>query len=58
MRQGYLVGVYSNLAASRSELIVIDAPRMQELARVILPFRISQQVHGVWAPHEDLPFES
>jgi carotenoid cleavage dioxygenase-like enzyme len=56
--EGYLIGVYSNLVASRSELIVIDAPRMQELARVILPFRISEQVHGVWAPHEDLPFES
>jgi carotenoid cleavage dioxygenase len=53
---GYLVGVYSNLVASRSELIIIDAPRMQELARVILPFRISEQVHGVWASHEELPF--
>jgi len=56
--EGYLVGVYTNLAASRSELIVIDAPRMQELARVILPIRISEQVHGAWAPYEDLPFES
>ena len=55
---GYLVGVYSNLVESRSELIVVDAPRMQELARVILPFRISEQVHGVWAPYEDLPFQS
>ncbi len=55
---GYLVGVYSNLAESRSELIIVDAPRMQELARVILPFRISEQVHGVWASYEDLPFDS
>jgi carotenoid cleavage dioxygenase-like enzyme len=55
---GYLVGVYSNLVEFRSELIVIDAPRMQELARVILPFRISEQVHGVWASYEDLPFET
>jgi carotenoid cleavage dioxygenase-like enzyme len=31
---------------------------MQELARVILPIRIPVQVHGVWAPYEDLPFES
>jgi len=54
---GYLVGVYSNLAESRSELIVVDAQRMQELARVILPFRISEQVHGVWAPYQQLPFK-
>ena len=56
--EGYLVGVWDNLAESRSELIVADAQRMQELARVILPLRISVQVHGVWAPYEDLPFES
>jgi carotenoid cleavage dioxygenase-like enzyme len=56
--EGYLVGVYSNLIESRSELIVVDAQQMQEVGRVILPFRISEQVHGVWAPYEDLPFES
>jgi carotenoid cleavage dioxygenase len=56
--EGYLVGVYDNLAESRSELIVVDAQHMQELGRVILPFRISVQVHGVWAPYEDLPFAS
>ncbi len=56
--EGYLVAVYSNLAASRSELIVVDAERMEELGRVILPFEISVQVHGVWAPYESLPFES
>jgi carotenoid cleavage dioxygenase-like enzyme len=55
---GYLVGVYSNLLERRSELLVVDAVRMQELARVILPFRISEQVHGVWAPYEQVPFES
>jgi carotenoid cleavage dioxygenase-like enzyme len=56
--EGYLVGVYSNLAEPRSELVVVDAQRMQELARVFLPFRIPVQVHGVWASHEDVPFES
>lgn len=55
---GYLVGVYSNLAESRSELIVVDAQRMEEVARVMLPFRISEQVHGVWASYEAMPFES
>ncbi len=54
---GYLVGVYSNLVASRSELLVVDATRMQEIARVILPFPIAGQVHGVWAPYQDVPFD-
>jgi len=55
--EGYLVGVYGNLIKGRSELIVVDAVRMQEIGRVILPFPISVQVHGVWAPYEDLPFD-
>jgi carotenoid cleavage dioxygenase-like enzyme len=55
--EGYLVGVFSNLAENRSELVVVDAQRMQELARVMLPFRIADQVHGTWVPYEDLPFE-
>jgi carotenoid cleavage dioxygenase-like enzyme len=56
--EGYLVAVYSNLAEGRSELVVVDAQRMQEMARVILPFHISEQVHGVWTPYEALPFPS
>jgi carotenoid cleavage dioxygenase len=55
---GYLVGVYGNLAEKRSELVVLDATNMEERARVILPFRVSEQVHGVWASHDDLPFAS
>ncbi len=56
--EGYLVAVYTNLAESRAELIVVEAQRMEELARVILPFQLSVQVHGAWAPYETLPFES
>jgi carotenoid cleavage dioxygenase len=55
---GYLVGVFSNMVENRSELLVIDAEKMQEVGRVILPFPISAQVHGVWAPYEELPFEA
>lgn len=53
---GYLVGVASNYAEQRSELVVVDAQRMSEgdIARVILPFRLSSQVHGVWASAEEL----
>jgi len=52
---GYLVGVASNYAESRSELVLLDAQRMEELARVILPFKLSSQVHGVWASATELP---
>jgi carotenoid cleavage dioxygenase-like enzyme len=55
--QGYLVGVASNYAEARSELVIIDAERLEEgdLARVILPFKLSSQVHGVWASADELP---
>ena len=54
---GYLIGVASNYAEVRSELVIADAQRLGEgdIARVILPFRISQQVHGVWAGADELP---
>ncbi|HTV79996.1 MAG TPA: carotenoid oxygenase family protein [Steroidobacteraceae bacterium] len=53
---GYLLGVYTNLLEQRSELLVIDAEKMQEVGRVILPFHVAAQVHGTWVPHEELPF--
>jgi len=55
--QGYLVGVANNYAADRTELIIADAERMGEgdIARVILPFKLSSQVHGVWASADELP---
>jgi carotenoid cleavage dioxygenase-like enzyme len=54
---GYLVGVVSNYAEMRSELVIVDAQRLGEgeIARVLLPFRISPQVHGVWASAKELP---
>ncbi|MEO6151626.1 MAG: carotenoid oxygenase family protein [Croceibacterium sp.] len=54
---GYLVGVASNFAEARSELVILDAERMEDgdLARVILPFKLSSQVHGVWASAVELP---
>jgi carotenoid cleavage dioxygenase-like enzyme len=54
---GYLIGVASNFAEMRSELVIADAQRLGEgdVARVLLPFRISSQVHGVWAGADELP---
>jgi carotenoid cleavage dioxygenase-like enzyme len=55
---GYLVGVASNYAEMRSELIIADAQRLAEgdLARVVLPFRCSSQVHGLWVDGSEVAF--
>ena len=55
--EGYLIGVASNYAESRSELVIADAQRLGEgdIARVIMPFKLSSQVHGVWAGADELP---
>ncbi len=54
---GYLIGVCTNYAEQRAELVIADAQRLGEgdVARVILPFRISAQVHGTWASSKELP---
>lgn len=53
---GYLIGVASNYAEMRSELIIADAQRLEEgdIARVILPFRANAQVHGIWVSEGEL----
>jgi carotenoid cleavage dioxygenase-like enzyme len=53
---GYLLGVVSNHIERRSELLVLDATRLEEgtIARVILPLVSDAQVHGIWVPEEEL----
>jgi len=53
---GYLIGVASNYAEMRSELVIADAKNLEagDVARVILPFRSTAQVHGIWAGAEEL----
>lgn len=53
---GYLIGVASNYAEKRSELIIADAKNLEagDIARVILPFRSTAQVHGIWADASEL----
>ncbi|MEP7243743.1 MAG: carotenoid oxygenase family protein, partial [Gammaproteobacteria bacterium] len=53
---GYLIGVAQNYADLRSELIIADAKNLEagDIARVILPFRSSAQVHGLWASAYEL----
>ena len=54
--EGYILSVYSNMVEKRSELVILDAQTLEQLARVIMPFQISEQVHGAWASHEEIPF--
>ena len=54
---GYLVATVHNLAERRAELVIVDAVKMEELARVILPFRNAGQVHGTWASEDMLPLD-
>jgi carotenoid cleavage dioxygenase-like enzyme len=53
---GYLIGCASNYAEMRSELIIADARNLEagDIARVMLPFRSTAQVHGMWASAEEL----
>ncbi|MDB6082815.1 MAG: putative dioxygenase [Gammaproteobacteria bacterium] len=55
--EGYLIGVASNYAEMRSELIIADAQNLEagDIARVILPFRSLAQVHGIWVTEDQLP---
>ena len=54
---GYIIGVASNFAEMRSELIIADAKNLAggDIARVILPFR-SPSLHGIWVQENELPF--
>ena len=55
---GYIIGVASNYAEMRSELVIVDAQKMSDgdIARVKLPYRLGPQGHGWWASAEDIPF--
>jgi carotenoid cleavage dioxygenase len=56
--EGYIMGIASNYAEMRSELIIADAQNLEagDIARVILPFRSTAQVHGRWVNADELPF--
>ncbi|HKJ74422.1 MAG TPA: carotenoid oxygenase family protein, partial [Alphaproteobacteria bacterium] len=56
---GYLVGVASNYAEMKSELVIVDARNLEAgaVARVKMPFRLHAQVHGNWVPAEILPVD-
>jgi carotenoid cleavage dioxygenase-like enzyme len=55
---GYLIGVGHNGEQSTTELYLVAATSMKEIARVTLPFRTSGQVHGTWASSRELPLKN
>lgn len=54
---GYLIGVASNYAEMMSEVVIVDAQRMEEgaVATIKLPFRLRSGTHTNWFPTWDLP---
>ena len=55
--EGYLLAAAHNVVQSTTELYVVDAVTMEELARITLPFKSSPQVHGTWASAGVLPLQ-
>jgi len=55
--EGFVVSVGQNIEQSVTELYLLDARRMEELARVTLPFRTSPQIHGAWGDPTTLPLQ-
>jgi carotenoid cleavage dioxygenase len=53
---GYFMVVATNYEHFRSELKIVDATRMEEVATVILPFRLRSGTHGQWISADQLPF--
>ena len=51
------MSVGQNIAQSVTELYLLEARTMEELARVTLPFRTSPQIHGTWGDPTTLPLQ-
>jgi carotenoid cleavage dioxygenase len=54
---GYLLGIANNYESMSSDLVIVDAQRMEEgaLATVKLPFRLRSGTHTNWFPSTALP---
>ena len=54
---GYILGVASNYESMTSDVVIVDAMRMEEgtIATVKLPFKLRGGTHTQWVPAADLP---
>jgi carotenoid cleavage dioxygenase-like enzyme len=54
---GYLMGIANNYETMSSDLVIVDAQRMEQgaIATVKLPFRLRGGTHTNWYPATDLP---
>jgi carotenoid cleavage dioxygenase-like enzyme len=51
---GYLLTVISDLKQDSSQLLVLDASGLDQVAAVHLPRRVTAGIHGSWIPDDDL----
>ncbi|MFI6515753.1 carotenoid oxygenase family protein [Spirillospora sp. NPDC050679] len=51
---GYLMTIVSDLGSNSSELLILDAADLKEIAAVELPHRVPAGIHGSWVPDADL----
>jgi carotenoid cleavage dioxygenase len=56
---GYLIGVASNYAQMSSDLVIVDAQRLEggAVATVKLPFRLRSGTHGAWMAASQIPMD-
>lgn len=57
---GYVMGIASNYESTSSDLVIVDAQRMEEgaIATIKLPFRLRSGTHTNWYPADQLPKRS
>ena len=55
--EGYVLGVVNRRAEHRSDLVILDAQRMDEgpIATVKIPARLKYGIHGNWVPATTFP---
>ncbi|MEV6770278.1 carotenoid oxygenase family protein [Nocardia sp. NPDC051030] len=51
---GYLLTVVSDLKQEASQLLVLDASGLDQIAAVHLPRRVTAGIHGSWIPDDEL----
>ncbi len=55
--EGYVMGVVNRRAEHRSDLVILDAQRMDEgpIATIKVPVRLKYGIHGNWVPAATFP---